>query len=117
MSLNTEKPQAKPFKKAQKSKSKSPKKTKMNKRTAKQEAKVAPKKRGKRIEDDADYFEKSHEKISAIKAILKTAKKDKMPVKLRQQLRNKATAQISRLKKKEEVLALQEIIKIKDEKR
>lgn len=40
-----------------------------------------------------------------------------MPVKLRQQLRNKASAQISRLKKKEEVLALQDIIRTHEEKR
>jgi hypothetical protein len=79
MTLNT-KTLEKPLKKETINKSKSPKK---NKRITKQETKAPHKKRGKKLEDDADYFKKSIEKIREIKAILKTAKKDKMPVKLR----------------------------------
>ena len=63
MTLNTQKPIVQPPKAARKtikSKSKSPKKTKAaNKRAQKQEAKAEPKKRGKRLEDDEDYFKKS----------------------------------------------------------
>lgn len=49
------------------------------------------------------------EKINEIKARLKTAKKDGMPVDMRMKLRNQASAQMSRIKKKQEVQFLKHV--------
>lgn len=49
------------------------------------------------------------DKINDIKAKLKTAKKDGMPVKMRMKLRNQASAQMSRIKKKQEVQFLKHV--------
>lgn len=51
-----------------------------------------------------------------IKEKLKKAKANNMPVKERQKLRNMVSAQQSRIKKKEEVITLNNLIKVKDEK-
>ena len=55
-------------------------------------------------------------KINEIKEKLKTAKMDGMDVKERQRLRNQVSAQQSRIKKKEEVIFLNELIKARDAK-
>ena len=73
-----------------------------------------PKKRGRKREKDEEYFERAQQKIEEIKARLKTAKKDGMDVKERQRLRNQVSAQQSRIKKKEEVIQLKKLIRIKN---
>ena len=51
-----------------------------------------PKKRGRKREKDEEYFERALKKIDEIKARLKTAKRDGLPVKERQRLRNQVSA-------------------------
>ena len=75
-----------------------------------------PKKRGRKREKNESYFNRADMKINEIKEKLKTAKMDGMDVKERQRLRNQVSAQQSRIKKKEEVIFLNELIKARDAK-
>ena len=56
------------------------------------------------------------DKIDEIKKKLKTAKQDGMKVSERQRLRNQVSAQQSRIKKKQEVIHLNRLIRAKDDK-
>ena len=84
--------------------------------SAPSEAGVALKKRGRKREKWEVYLENAKKKIDDIKDQLKNAKKNNMPVKERQRLRNMVSAQQSRLKKKNEVLYLHKLIRDKDDK-
>ena len=75
-----------------------------------------PKRRGRKKEKDENYFKRAVEKIEELKEKLKNAKSTGMPVKERQRLRNQVSAQQSRIKKKEEVITLNNMIKDKDNK-
>lgn len=66
------------------SKSSSKSITPPKKRIAKAQEKAKPQKRGKKLTEDEIYFTKSQEKIDKIRAVLRTAKRDKLPVKERQ---------------------------------
>ena len=75
-----------------------------------------PKRRGRKREKHDVYISNAQKKINEIKEKLKTAKANGMPVKERQKLRNMVSAQQSRIKKKEEVILLNSLIKDKDDK-
>lgn len=74
------------------------------------------KRRGRKRERDDLYFIKAQQRIEDLKAQLRTAKQDGMPVKQRQRLRNQVSAQQSRIKRKEESMVLHNIVKEKDDK-
>ena len=61
-------------------------------------------------------MEESSKKIKELKEKLEHAKDDGLTVEERQKLRNKASARISRLKKKEELNVLYSLIEDKDSK-
>lgn len=71
---------------------------------------ISEKKRGRKKENDQDYFERAMAKIEEIKDKLKTAKQDGIDVKERQKMRNQVSAQQSRIKKKQEVLYLSRML-------
>ena len=78
------------------------------------EGPVSRKARGRKREPDDKYLEKAQQKIDEIRAKLRTAKKDNMPVKERMRLRNLISAQSSRIRKKQEVIFLNNVTREKD---
>lgn len=79
-------------------------------------ASAQPKKRGRKKENKDIYTMKAQEKIEDIKSQLKDAKRNGISVKERLRLRNLVSAQQSRLKKKEEIFTLNQMIISKDTK-
>ena len=73
------------------------------------------KKRGRKREAWDKYVKDAQKKIAEFKKKLSTAKRDGIPVKMRQKWRNVVSAQQSRLKKKYEVKFLNQIIGTKDQ--
>ena len=73
------------------------------------------KKCGRKREKWEIYVQEAKSKIDEFKGKLKTAKADKVDVKLRQKWRNIVSAQQSRLKKKFEVIYLHNLLRNKDD--
>jgi hypothetical protein len=72
------------------------------------------KRRGRKRERDDVYFVKGNKKINDLRDKLKLEGKG-MTLTERQQIRNKISAQMSRLKKKEETIFLNRVVREKDD--
>ena len=71
----------------------------------------AKKRRGRKRERDDVYFVKGNQKIENLKSQLKS---QQLPLPERQKLRNQISAQKARLKKKEETIFLNKVVREKD---
>ena len=74
------------------------------------------KRRGRKREHDQRFFQNAEEKISEVREILKTAKADGYNVKERAKMRNQISACVTRVRRRKELLYLNDVVRAKDQK-
>ena len=74
------------------------------------------KRRGRKREHDEEFFQNAENKIAKVREQLKTAKADGLNVNQRARLRNQISAQTTRVRRRKELLYLNDVVRAKDAK-